>query len=208
MARYRDSVCRLCRREGIELFLKGERCFTEKCAIKKRHYAPGQHGQRRGKFSEYALQLREKQKAKRTYGILERQFRNYFRKADKKKGITGEILLQMLESRFDNVIYLMGFANSRSQARQLVRHNHFTINGKKVNIPSFQLKPGDVIELKEKSRGNESIKSALERVEQKGMPQWIELDKDQMRGTVLGLPTRESITAPIQEQLIVELYSR
>lgn len=208
MARYRDSVCRLCRREGIELFLKGERCFTEKCAIKKRHYAPGQHGQRRGKLSEYALQLREKQKAKRTYGVLEKQFRNYFRKADKKKGITGEILLQMLETRFDNVIYLMGFANSRSQARQLVRHNHFTINGKKVNIPSFQLKPGDVIELKEKSRSNESIKSALERVEQKGMPQWIELDKNQMRGTVLGLPTRESITAPIQEQLIVELYSR
>ncbi|HUU50389.1 MAG TPA: 30S ribosomal protein S4 [Nitrospinota bacterium] len=208
MARYRDSVCRLCRREGMKLFLKGEKCLGEKCAIEKKHYAPGQHGQRRGKLSDYALQLREKQKAKRYYGVLEKQFRNYFKKADKKKGITGEILLRMLECRLDNLTYLMGFANSRSQARQLVRHNHFTINGNKVNIPSYQVKIGDVIEVGEKSRNIEPIKNALERAEQRGLPQWIEVDKKQMKGTIVGLPTREDTTIPIQEQLIVELYSK
>ena len=208
MARYTGAVCRLCRREGLKLFLKGERCFGDKCAIDKRHYAPGVHGQRRSKMSEYATQLREKQKAKRSYGLLEKQFKGYFSKAEKTKGITGENLLNLLERRFDNVVCLMGFANSSSQARQLVRHDHFIINGKKVNIPSYLLKVGDIIEVKEKSKGIEQIKNALERVEQKGIPQWIELDKQQMKGTVVGLPTREDITKPLQEQLIVELYSK
>ena len=208
MARYTEAVCRLCRREGIKLFLKGERCFGDKCGIEKRHYAPGQHGQGRSKPSEYALQLREKQKAKRSYGILEKQFKNYFDKAEKSKGITGENLLRMLECRLDNVVYLMGFAHSASQARQLVRHNHFSVNGKKVNIPSCLVNVGDVIEVKTKSQSIEPIKTALERAEQKGIPQWLEVDKKEFKGTIVSFPTREDITKPLQEQLIVELYSK
>ena len=208
MARYNASVCRLCRREGLKLFLKGERCYTEKCAIDRRNYAPGQHGQSRKKFSDYGAQLREKQKVKRLYGVLEAQFRNYFGEADRQKGITGEVLLALLERRLDSALYRLGFANSRNEARQLVRHGHFTVNQHKVNIPSYLLKPGDVIELREKSRKVVRILEALEGVARRGVPQWLELDKEKFRGAVKGLPTREEITIPIQEKLIVELYSK
>lgn len=208
MARYNASVCRLCRREGLKLFLKGERCYTEKCAIDRRSYAPGQHGQSRKKFSDYGTQLREKQKVKRLYGVLEAQFRNYFGEADRQKGITGEVLLALLERRLDSALYRLGFANSRNEARQLVRHGHFTVNQHKVNIPSYLLKPGDVIELREKSRKVVRILEALEGVARRGVPQWLELDKEKFRGAVKGLPTREEITIPIQEKLIVELYSK
>jgi len=208
LARYNASVCRLCRREGLKLFLKGERCYTEKCAIDRRSYAPGQHGQSRKKFSDYGTQLREKQKVKRLYGVLEAQFRNYFGEADRQKGITGEVLLALLERRLDSALYRLGFANSRNEARQLVRHGHFTVNQHKVNIPSYLLKPGDVIELREKSRKVVRILEALEGVARRGVPQWLELDKEKFRGAVKGLPTREEITIPIQEKLIVELYSK
>ncbi len=208
MARYNASVCRLCRREGLKLFLKGERCYTEKCAIDRRSYAPGQHGQSRKKFSDYGAQLREKQKVKRLYGVLEAQFRNYFGEADRQKGITGEVLLALLERRLDSALYRLGFANSRNEARQLVRHGHFTVNQHKVNIPSYLLKPGDVIELREKSRKVVRILEALEGVARRGVPQWLELDKEKFRGAVKGLPSREEITIPIQEKLIVELYSK
>ena len=208
MARYNKSVCRLCRREGLKLFLKGERCYTEKCAIDRRSYAPGQHGQSRKKFSDYGAQLREKQKVKRLYGVLEAQFRNYFGEADRQKGITGEVLLALLERRLDSALYRLGFANSRNEARQLVRHGHFTVNQHKVNIPSYLLKPGDVIELREKSRKVVRILEALEGVARRGVPQWLELDKEKFRGAVKGLPSREEITIPIQEKLIVELYSK
>ena len=208
MARYNASVCRLCRREGLKLFLKGERCYTEKCAIDRRNYAPGQHGQSRKKFSDYGAQLREKQKVKRLYGVLEAQFRNYFGEADRQKGITGEVLLALLERRLDSALYRLGFANSRNEARQLVRHGHFTVNQHKVNIPSYLLKPGDVIELREKSRKVVRILEALEGVARRGVPQWLELDKEKFRGAVKGLPSREEITIPIQEKLIVELYSK
>lgn len=208
MARYTKSACRLCRRENLKLFLKGERCYTEKCAIDRRNYAPGQHGQNRRKFSDYGAQLREKQKVKRLYGLLENQFRNTFKEADRQKGITGEILLALLERRLDNAVYRLGFANSRDEARQLVRHSHFLVNQAKVNIPSYLVKPGDVIELREKSKKIVRILEALEGVARRGVPPWLELDKEQMKGSVKALPTREDITIPIQEKLIVELYSK
>jgi small subunit ribosomal protein S4 len=192
----------------LKLFLKGERCYTEKCAIDRRNYAPGQHGQSRKKFSDYGAQLREKQKVKRLYGLLESQFRNTFKEADRQKGITGEVLLFLLERRLDNAVYRLGFANSRDEARQLVRHNHFSVNQSKVNIPSYLLKPGDVIEVREKSKKVVRIQEALEGVARRGVPQWLELDKDQMKGNVKSMPTREEITIPIQEKLIVELYSK
>ena len=208
MARYTKSACRLCRREYLKLFLKGERCYTEKCAIDRRNYAPGQHGQNRRKFSDYGAQLREKQKVKRLYGLLESQFRNTFKEADRQKGITGEVLLFLLERRLDNTVYRLGFANSRDEARQLVRHNHFSVNQSKVNIPSYLVKPGDVIEVREKSKKVVRIQEALEGVARRGIPQWLEVDKDQMKGSVKSMPTREEITIPIQEKLIVELYSK
>jgi len=208
LARYTKSVCRLCRRENLKLFLKGERCYTEKCAIDRRNYPPGQHGQNRRKFSDYGAQLREKQKVKRLYGILENQFRNTFKEADRQKGITGEILLSLLERRLDNTVYRLGFANSRNEARQLVKHNHFLVNQTKVNIPSYLVKPGDIIHLREKSKKVVRILEALEGVARRGVPQWLELDKEQLKGNVKGLPTREDITIPIQEKLIVELYSK
>ena len=208
MARHTESLCRLCRRENLKLFLKGERCYTEKCAYDRRNYTPGQHGQDRKKFSAYGTQLREKQKVKRMYGILENQFRNIFKEADRQKGITGETLLSLLERRLDNIVYRFGFANSRNEARQLVRHKHFLVNQSKVNIPSYLVKPGDVIELREKSKKVVRILEALEGVARRGVPQWLELDKDQMKGNVKGLPSREDITIPIQEKLIVELFSK
>jgi len=208
LARYRGSVCRLCRREGMKLFLKGERCITAKCAIERREYAPGQHGQGRKKFSEYGIQLREKQKVKRVYGVLEKQFRSYFQRADRKKGVTGENLLQTLELRFDNVIYRMGLASSRNFARQLVRHNHFMVNGRKVNIPSYILKQGDVIAPSQGKLNKAPVKSALENMKDKTQPHWLSFDAESKQGMVQALPTREDITIPIEEQLIVELYSR
>ncbi len=192
----------------MKLFLKGERCYTDKCAIERRNYPPGQHGQSRKKFSDYGAQLREKQKVKRMYGLLERQFRNLFKEADRQKGITGENLLVLLERRLDNTVYRLGFASSRNEARQLVRHNHFLVNKSKVNIPSYLVKPGDVIEVREKSKKMARILEALEGVDRRGIPQWLELDKENMRGSVKALPTREDITIPIQEKLIVELYSK
>jgi small subunit ribosomal protein S4 len=208
LARYTKSVCRLCRRENLKLFLKGERCYTEKCAIERRNYPPGQHGQDRKKFSDYGAQLREKQKVRRLYGVLENQFRNIFKEADRRKGITGETLLSLLERRLDNTVYRLGFANSRNEARQLVRHNHFLVNQSKVNIPSYLVKPGDIIEVREKSKKIVRILEALEGVARRGVPQWLELDKEQLKGNVKALPTREEITLPIQEKLIVELYSK
>lgn len=208
MARYTNSVCRLCRRENLKLFLKGERCYTDKCAIERRNYPPGQHGQSRKKFSDFGAQLREKQKVKRMYGLLERQFRRLFEEADRAKGITGENLLILLERRLDNTVYRLGFACSRNEARQLVTHNHFLVNQSKVNIPSYLVKPGDVIEVREKSKKMARIMEALEGVERRGVPQWLELDKENMKGVVKALPTRDDITIPIQEKLIVELYSK
>lgn len=209
MARYCDAVCRLCRRENTKLFLKGDRCLSDKCAINKRNYAPGQHGQRRRtKISEYGLQLREKQKVKRTYGLLEKQFRGYFHKAARTKGVTGSELLILLERRLDNVVYRMGFSDSRAQARQLVRHGHMRVNGRKVNIPSYQMKQGDVIEPREKSRNMDLIAGNMEHIGQKQIPEWLNVDSSGMRGVVQVLPTREDITMPFQEQLIVELYSK
>ncbi len=209
MARYTDSSCRLCRRENLKLFLKGDRCYGDKCAFERRAYAPGQHGQRRGgKLSDYSQQLREKQKVKRIYGILEKQFKGYYYRAEKQKGITGTNLLLLLESRLDNIVYKMGFSASRTQARQLVRHNHFLVNGKKVNIPSYQIKVGDVIEAKEKSREVSQISEAMETVVRRGVPGWMEVEKEAFKGTMTGLPNREDLTMPIQEQLIVELYSK
>ncbi len=209
MSRYRGSVCRLCRRENLKLYLKGDRCYSDKCALDRRTYPPGQHGQRRsGKISEYGLQLREKQKVKRTYGLGEKQFRLFFHRADAGKGITGEALLAILERRLDNVVYRLGFANSRAQARQLVKHNHFLVNGKKVNIPSYQTRAGDVLEIREKSKSVQAITDAVDAVVRRGMPQWLELDKDNLKGTVKAMPVREDITMPIQENLIVEFYSK
>ena len=208
MARYTGPSCRLCRRENMELYLKGDRCYTDKCAIKRRNYPPGQHGQARVKISSYGVQLREKQKVRRIYGLLEKQFRSYFAEADRLKGVTGENLLTLLERRLDNVVYRLGFASSRTESRQLVRHGHFTLNSRKVNIPSIQLKSGDLIELREKSKKIASINDSLEAVVRRGIPQWLELDRDTFKGTLKGLPIREDITTPIQEQLIVELYSK
>jgi small subunit ribosomal protein S4 len=192
----------------MELSLKGERCFTDKCAIKRRAYPPGQHGQGRVKVTNYGTQLREKQKVRRIYGILEKQFRGYFETADRMKGVTGENLLVLLETRLDNVVYRLGFASSRGEARILVRHGHFTVNGRKVNIPSFQVRPGTVIELREKSRAIACISESLDAVVRRGAPQWLELDKVAFKGVMKSLPVREDITMPIQEQLIVELYSK
>lgn len=209
MARYTDSVCRLCRREGVKLYLKGNRCYTEKCAIERRQYAPGQHGQRRrSKTSEYCLQLREKQKIKRTYGLLERQFRGYFRKADRMKGVTGENLLLFLERRLDNVVYRMGFCDSRQEGRQMILHGHFLVNGKKVTIPSFLVSKGDEVVVKDKSQKMQRINEALESVDRRGLPLWVELEKGKYLGRVKTFPTREELTMPMQEQLVVELYSR
>lgn len=208
MARYIGSVCRLCRRENLKLFLKGDRCYSDKCAYDRRNYAPGQHGQRRSKLSDYGIQLREKQKVKRMYGLLEKQFHSYFKKAERQRGITGTSLLVLLERRLDNVVYRLGFANSRIQARLLARHGHFTVNGRKVNIPSYLVKVGDVIEVKEKKRTTSLFAEAMGAVERRGVTNWLELDKDNFRGEVKAFPTREELTMPIQEQLIVELYSK
>jgi len=201
-------VCRLCRRESLKLFLKGDRCYGDKCAFERRGYAPGDHGQLRRKHSDYGVQLREKQKLKRMYGLLERQFRSYFEKADKQKGITGTNLLLFLERRLDNMVFRIGFANSRNEARQLVRHNHFLVNGKPINIPSYLVKVGSEIRVREKSRKVERIVEAMEIVARRGIPQWLELDKDNFRGLVKTLPSREELVMPVQEQLVVELYSK
>jgi small subunit ribosomal protein S4 len=207
MARYTDAVCRLCRREGMKLFLKGERCYTEKCAIEKRNFPPGQHGKtRKQKMQGYGIQLREKQKVKRIYGVLEDQFRRYFESADRTRGITGETLLQLLERRFDNVIYRLGLATSRAQARQLVRHGHFLVNGKKVDIPSYSLRSGDVVTIRATSQKAPTILHAIEEVKGRGIPAWLSFDG--AAGKVVSLPTREQINLPVQEQLIVELYSK
>ncbi len=208
MARYTDASCRLCRREGEKLFLKGERCYTNKCSIAKRAYAPGQHGQQKKKMSEYGMQLREKQKARRFYGVLESQFRGYFGMAVKKKGITGENLLQILESRLDNVVYRLGLGTSRPEARQLVTHSHFTINGKKANIPSILVEPGDIIAVKDKFKSSDKLKSIVEIAGGKVVPKWLEFDAENLTGKVVSLPSREEIDLPIREHLIVELYSK
>ena len=208
MARYTEAACRLCRREGEKLYLKGERCYSNKCSVGRRSYAPGQHGQDRKKISEYGIQLREKQKLRRIYGILERQFAGYFALAERKKGITGENLLQILESRLDNVVYRLGYASSRKEARQLVRHGHFLVNGKKVNIPSFLVKTGDVISIKESSLDSPKLKEILEDASGRTVPEWLEVDLNNHSGKVKNLPMREQIDIPIQEHLIVELYSR
>lgn len=208
MARYRGPVCRICRREGIKLFLKGERCYTDKCSFERRDYIPGDHGQVRRKLSDYGVQLREKQKLKRIYGLQERQFRRYFEEADRQKGITGTNLLLLLERRLDNIVFRLGFAMSRAEARQLVKHNHFLVNGKKVNIPSYLIKAGDEIQVRERSRSIAMIREAMESVDRRGIPHWLELDKDSFRGYVRSLPTREDLTMPVQEQLVVEFYSK
>lgn len=208
MARYRESTCRQCRREGMKLFLKGERCFTSKCAIERRNYPPGQHGQRMRKVSDYGVQLREKQKVKRIYHIMEKQFRNYFMKAEKMKGITGEVLLQLLERRLDNVVYRLGFASSRSGARQLVLHGHISVNGRRVNIPSYLVKPGQEVAVREKSREQAAVKESIDAASKRGFPQWMEVDAAALSGKFLSIPTREEIALPVQEQLIVELYSK
>lgn len=208
MARYRESTCRLCRREGLKLFLKGDRCYSEKCAFERRGYAPGDHGQLRKKFSDYGVQLREKQKLKRMYGLLEKQFRGYFDKADKAKGITGSNLLLSLERRLDNMVFRMGFANSRTEARQLVRHNHFLVSGKPVNIPSYLIKPGDEVQVREASRKVERILEAMGTISRRGVPQWLEIDKANFKGIVKTLPVRDELTMPVREQLVVELYSK
>jgi small subunit ribosomal protein S4 len=209
MARYIGPVCRLCRRDGMKLFLKGERCYTDKCAIEKRNLPPGQHGRaRRAKMVGYGVQLREKQKVKRTYGVLESQFRRYFEAADRQKGVTGELLLQALERRLDNVVYRLGFATSRAQARQLVRHGHFQVNGKKVDIPSYAVRLGDTVALKGASAQNPTIQHAMEEVKGRGIPEWLLFDAAGLSGRVSSMPTREQINLPVQEQLIVELYSK
>lgn len=208
MARYTEAVCRLCRREGEKLYLKGDRCYTAKCSVGKRAYAPGQHGQGRKKVSEYGLQLREKQKLRRIYGVLERQFSGYFVLAERKKGITGENLLQILESRFDNVAYRLGFGSSRKEARQLVRHGHFLINGKKVNIPSYLVKSGDQITIKPSSLESVKLKQNLADAAERTLPEWLEFDAPNHLAKIKALPRREQIDIPIQEHLIVELYSR
>ena len=208
MARYNGSVCRQCRREGTKLFLKGDRCYTDKCAVEKRAYPPGQHGQGRTRFSDYGVQLREKQKVKRMYGMLEKQFRLTYAKASSMKGRAGENLLILLERRLDNVVFRLGFATSRAEARQLVRHGHFKINGRKAQTPSMLVRPGWIVELREKSREVQRVVGALEALEGRSLPQWLELDKDNFKGTIKQLPQREDITLPIEEQLIVEHYSR
>jgi len=208
LARYTGSVCRLCRRENLKLFLKGDRCYTDKCAIERRNYPPGQHGQARPKFSEYSLQLREKQKVKRMYGLLENQFRRTFAQAARTRGITGETLLVLLERRLDNVAYRLGFASSRADARTLVRHGHILVNGKKVNIPSYLVRVGDLVSVKEQSRQKTRVMAAMEGSQRRGVPDWAEVDREAFSGRVKILPTRSDITMPINEKLIVELYSK
>ena len=208
MARYCESVCRLCRRENQKLFLKGERCYTDKCSFERRGYPPGQHGQGRIKFSEYGLQLREKQKVKRIYGLLEKDFRLTFEKADRMKGITGNNLVGLLERRLDNVSFRMGFASSRKEARQLVLHNHLLVNGRSVNIPSFIVKKGDIVEVREKSRKTTRVLSALEGLKRREVPQWIEVDAAAFKGKIRDLPSRDDVTMPMEERLIVELFSK
>ena len=209
MARYREALCRVCRREGVKLFLKGDRCYTEKCGVERRKYPPGQHGQRRTKLSEYAIQLREKQKVRNSYGMLmEKQFKKYFHKAERERGVTGEILLQYLERRLDNMVYRMGFAANRRQARQLISHRFFLVNGKLVNIPSFLVKVGDVVEVKEKGKQIPSIADSVSKALHRGIPGWIELDSEHLKGKVLHIPSRDEIAMPVQEQLVVELYSK
>ena len=209
MAVYTGPKCRMCRRAGMKLFLKGQRCFSDKCAIERRAYAPGEHGKsRRVKETNYGVQLREKQKARRIYGILERQFRNYFQKAAESKGVTGEALLQMLERRLDNVVYRLGFASNRAQARQLVRHGHFSVNGRNVDIPSFLVKAGDEVQLREKSRTLVVVQSSLESRKGQSTPEWLDLNTERMSGRILNIPSREAIPTPVNEQLIVELYSK
>ncbi|HJA59191.1 MAG TPA: 30S ribosomal protein S4 [Firmicutes bacterium] len=210
MAKYTGPACRLCRREGTKLFLKGDRCFSDKCSVSRRAQAPGQHGVGTGRkrVKEYGLQLREKQKAKRYYGILEKQFKNYFVKADKKEGQTGENLLTMIERRLDNVVYRMGMADSRREARQLVRHGHFRVNGRKVDIPSYITKKGDVITLREQSRKSPKIKMLVENISARSVPAWISMDKENIQATITALPVRTDIDFPIEEHLIVELYSK
>ncbi|MDC0542704.1 30S ribosomal protein S4 [Methylophilaceae bacterium] len=209
MARNLDPKCRQCRREGEKLFLKAEKCFTEKCAIEKRNYPPGQHGQRRSsRLSDYGVQLREKQKLRRIYGVLEKQFRSYYAEADRKKGITGENLLQMLESRLDNVAYKMGLGGSRTEARQIVRHNSILVNGKRVNIPSYQVQPGDSISVADKSKDQLRIKSALDAADERGLPEWLEVDVKKLTGTFKNRPERDDLPSTINESLVVELYSK
>ncbi len=209
MARYRGPVCRLCRREATKLFLKGERCFTEKCAIEKRNFAPGQHGKsRRARIQGYGLQLREKQKVKRIFGLLEKQFRIYFERAERQRGITGEILLQLLERRLDNAVYRLGFASSRAQARLLVRHGHVRVGDRRVNIPSYILRPGEVMSISQKYSKNPQFQQSLETAKSRGTPPWLELGEDQTSGKVISLPKREDVGLPVQEQLVVELYSK
>ncbi len=208
MARNTGPVCKLCRREGVELFLKGEKCLTAKCGVKKRNYAPGVHGRRRVKHSDYGDQLREKQKMKRIYGLMERQFRNYFVLASRSPMVTGEKLVHLLEGRLDNVVYRMGFASSRPQARQLVSHAHVMVNEKKVNLPSYQVKAGDEISIREKSRGMHTLIVNLDAQMQRGLPSWIEVDQEKMIGKLLNLPSSEEVALPVQEKLVIELYSR
>jgi len=208
VARYTGPVCRLCRREGLKLFLKGERCYTDKCAIERRNYPPGEHGQGRPKFSEYSIQLREKQKLRRIYGVLEGQFRRYFAMADRSKGVTGENLLQLLERRLDNIVYRLGFANSRSEARQLVRHGHFQVNGRKVDVPSYLVRTGDSVTVREKSRKVARIQEALELAQRRGIPEWLEMTAEEFAGRIKAYPTRNDLTMPINEKLVVELYSK
>jgi small subunit ribosomal protein S4 len=209
LANYMGSDCRICRRENVKLFLKGDRCYSDKCAFDRRSYPPGEHGERRGrKISDYGIQLREKQKIKRIYGLSEKQFHLFFERADRQKGITGANLLVALERRLDNVVYRLGFANSRTQARQLVQHSHFLVNGKKVNIPSLLVRIGDVVEVRERSRKIQLIQDSLDAVVRRGVPQWLDLEKDNLKGVIKSLPVREDLTMPMQEQLVVELYSK
>ena len=208
MSRYIGAVCRICRRAGEKLYFKGDRCYTEKCGIERRKYPPGQHGQGRGKLSDYGIQLMEKQKVRKPYGLGERQFRKYFREAERRKGVTGELLLQLLECRLDNVVCRMGLSSNRRQARQFIGHGHFLVNGRRVTIPSYILKEGDVVEIKEPSREIQAIKESLEKMEHRGLPSWVEMDRANWRGTVLHVPSREEIQLPVKEQLIVELYSK
>lgn len=208
MARYKDEQCRICRREGQKLFLKGSRCYSDKCSVSRRNYAPGQHGQKRAKLSEYGTQLREKQKTKSYYGVGEKQFRKYFQMASNKKGITGELLLQILESRLDNVVYRLGYGSSRAQARQLVNHGHFEVNGKKVDIASYLVKPGDVISVREIRKDNKIIKLNIEENAARPVPAWLEKDIENLSGKVITLASREDVDLPVKEHLIVELYSK
>lgn len=208
MARYTDAVCRMCRRQGTKLFLKGDKCFTPKCPVERRSYAPGEHGQRRRKVSEYGVQLKEKQKIKNIYGVLERQFRKGFEEAERRPGITGENLLQLLEMRLDNIVYRFGWADSRSQARQLVRHGHFKLRGRKTNIPSAQVKPGDVVSVREESREKEYFQTVITTMAKKSVPKWLSMDPDGFSGRVLAVPSREELDTNVSEQLVVEFYSR